>query len=340
MIPCYNAERSVKTAIGSITAQTHRRLQIIAVDDGSEDRTRDVLRSIAKQDRRVEIVDLGKNEGIVRALNSGIQCAVGDFIARMDADDFALPERLSEQLRWMAENKLDLCGTAILEYGLPLGWNRTFSFPPTPEEINAHLLFQNSIFHPTLLARREVFENFQYRAEYQYAEDYDLFARASACYRLGNHPAALLKYRRHRGQISQHKAANVQAARIRVQRELLAARGIECTAGEIAVHAMIRGSTSIIRISDLEAIEAWLSKLIRLHEDPVAQNVIRSQWIRACLRSGPLGLKAWRMFRGSPLYSQRPGSQIDAINVLFVTALRLAYQGVAFRTLARFALAG
>lgn len=304
------------------------------------DGTKDVLRLIAKQDRRIEILDLGKNEGIVRALNLGIQRATGEFIARMDADDFAHPERFAQQLKWLLDNKLDLCGSSIREYGIRFKWSRTSSSPVTSEEINAHLLFQNSIFHPTLLARREVFDTFQYRAEYQYAEDYDLFARASTCYRMGNHPAALLKYRRHRGQITQDKAACVQAARIRVQRELLAARGIKCSAEELAAHATIRGPASITRMSDLLAIEAWLTKLLRIHEDQIAQNVIRSQWVRACLRSGPLGLEAWQTFRRSSLYVEPLRARVDDINVLLVTTLRLAYQGTAFRTLARFAVTG
>src|SRR3954447_7753370 len=97
LMPCYNAERFLPEAIQSILDQTFRDFEFVIVDDGSTDNTRNVLRMFAEGDDRIRVID-NDHGGISGALNRGIQECRGEWIARMDGDDIALPDRLEKQI--------------------------------------------------------------------------------------------------------------------------------------------------------------------------------------------------------------------------------------------------
>ena len=97
LIPVYNAEKYIETALTSITKQSYKNLEILVFNDGSSDSSIDILRRLAAQDGRIVLHDSSINYGYVRHLNEGLAVAKGKYIARMDADDIALPERK----RWL-----------------------------------------------------------------------------------------------------------------------------------------------------------------------------------------------------------------------------------------------
>lgn len=336
VVPCFNAARWLPRALDSLVAQDHRELEVVAVDDGSTDATAAVLAAHAARDARIRVVTLPRNAGIVAALNRGLDEARGEFVARLDADDVAMPGRLRAQLEYLHAHGLDACGSWFVEFGQGLA--RTTCWPHAEGAVKAGLMFQNMICHPTLLARRGVFGRFRYREEYRLSEDYDLFARASAEFRLGNVPQALIRYRRHPGQATQARREAMEAVARRIRIETLVSRGHAPSADEQVLHNQVRAPASIASLEALHGIERWLTKLRDAHDGADARQVIASQWLRACIRAAPLGLAMWRAWRGSPLRAEAgAGARADA-DLLALALLRLDYAGAAFFWLRRLGL--
>src|SRR5690606_3941123 len=118
------------------------------------------------------------------------------------------PRRLERQLEALQSGQADLCGTWFQEFGD--GPPRAVRWPCGNEGLRAAMLFQNTICHPTVMAKREVFATFKYRNGYQLAEDYDLFVRALRKFRLANLPEVLLRYRRHKTQATRASRARME----------------------------------------------------------------------------------------------------------------------------------
>ncbi|HEX7139030.1 MAG TPA: glycosyltransferase family A protein [Vicinamibacterales bacterium] len=98
LVPVFNRERFVAEAIGSVVGQGFGDFELLLVDDGSTDRTGEILRELGRRDARVKVVTSEGNEGIPRALNKGLAHARGEYIARLDSDDLMMPERLAAQV--------------------------------------------------------------------------------------------------------------------------------------------------------------------------------------------------------------------------------------------------
>jgi hypothetical protein len=336
LIPCHNAAPWLDDAVQSIQRQTYRNVEILLYDDGSTDGSGEIIQRLASHDDRIFAMGGGANQGIVHALNAMLCAARGIYIARMDADDISLPQRLEQQLRFVESGRADLCGTWFQEFGG--GITRAVRWFASPDELRAALLFQNAICHPTVLARREVFEAFPYRESYNLAEDYDLFARASARFRLANMPEVLLRYRRHSQQATRLRRAKMEEVTRRIRIEALQAQGIEATQDEQNTHNLIRAPQSIRSLESLERIEDWLSKLVNLVEHPDAKRVVASQWVRAAVRAAPLGWKMWRKYRQSPLHALSGGRAGSDIDLALLAASRMDYASRAFDALRRFGL--
>ena len=200
ILPVYNGERFLRSALDSLLVQTFRDFEIIAVDDGSTDRSSEILKTCSLADPRVRVIKRA-NTGIVGALNDGIAAAAGEFIARMDTDDFSLPQRFEKQRAWLAAHPDCVAlGTDVL-YTDPEGAPLIQHHPAeTHEDIMAQLLAGNggALIHPTLMVRRRAMEAVgSYRLRYQWIEDLDLYLRLSDIGRLANLPEVHLHYRQH-----------------------------------------------------------------------------------------------------------------------------------------------
>ena len=112
ILPAYNAEKYIETAVTSILLQTFHDYELIVIDDGSTDRTYEIVTSLSDNDKRIRFVSR-ENRGLVSSLNEGLKLAKAPLIARMDADDIALPERFSEQVNYLNNHSDIVCvGTA------------------------------------------------------------------------------------------------------------------------------------------------------------------------------------------------------------------------------------
>ncbi len=123
-IPVYNAAAYVSEAIGSLLNQTHRNLKVLVFNDGSKDNRADIIRALHAQDPRLEFFDSGENFGYVAHLNRGLVLAQGKYIARMDADDIALSERLARQVAfWKLTPKWACAALGMILMTAPMLWS-------------------------------------------------------------------------------------------------------------------------------------------------------------------------------------------------------------------------
>jgi hypothetical protein len=214
----YNGQAFLLQAIESILAQTFPEFEFLIIDDGSTDKTTEILAGSASRDTRIRILR-HENKGRAASLNIGIGLAKGKYIARMDADDVAMPYRLAEQMDFMERHpEVGLLGGAVELIG-PMGRViRTVRPPLEDAEIKALMLRYNPMFHPTVVMRKELaLIAGGYRKALLDADDYDLWLRMSERSRLANLGKTMVQYRIHSDQVSirnlEHQTQCVLAAR-------------------------------------------------------------------------------------------------------------------------------
>lgn len=195
LLPVYNAAEFVKASVESILAQTFRHFEVIIINDGSTDDSLAIIESIS--DSRIKIFTQ-LNAGIAAALNKGIVLAKGKYIARQDADDISLPQRLEKQVKFLEENSsYGLVGgqaEIIDRSGKPA--NRFLKHAATNGKLQYDLLWNTPFVHPSLMIRKECFEKEGgFYTGKELFEDYDMWSRIALHYKLANIPEILLQYR-------------------------------------------------------------------------------------------------------------------------------------------------
>jgi hypothetical protein len=228
LLPVHDAERFLPEAVESILAQSFRDFELLAIDDGSRDGSAAILDEYARCDSRVRVVRR-PHAGLIATLNEGLALARGELIARMDADDVALPHRLELQVARLDADPTLLCVSCAYEVIDAKGRRIDVVCPPAqPEGILASLLEGASVLcHAAALYRRaSVLDVGGYDASARLAEDYDLWLRLAERGRLANLEEVGLRVRRHaasqsaQGEAEQREQTRRICARARRRRGL------------------------------------------------------------------------------------------------------------------------
>ena len=175
-MPCYNAERYIAQTLDSILNQTYEKFDLLIIDDGSTDKSRDILEGYIKKDKRVKLIENRKNRGIAYTRNRGLEICDCEYLALMDADDIAPPERLEKEIQFLEEHK-DIGAVGGLYQLIDSNGSKlhtSLKLVLSDAAIRANMLFFNPIANGSMMLRMEVVRknNLRYREENVALEDY------------------------------------------------------------------------------------------------------------------------------------------------------------------------
>lgn len=209
LLPCYNAEKTIDETLDSLARQTLIDFEVLAVDDGSTDATRVKLETWAARDPRFRVITQN-HAGVIAAANTGLTACGASYIARMDADDRAHPERLAQQVRYLdAHPEIAVVSSLVKAfpdedvregYRIYIKWLNSLV---TDEDIRREMFVESPLANPSIMMRRVWFEQMGGYREYGWPEDYDLWLRMyQADAKFAKIPEVLLEWRDHPARIT------------------------------------------------------------------------------------------------------------------------------------------
>ena len=318
LMPVYNGEDYLKEAIESILNQTFKDFEFLIINDGSTDKTLEILQSY--YDSRIKTINNEKNIGLTKSLNKGLHLSRGQYIARMDADDISLPKRLKEQKNFMDKNpEIGIVGAWIKTIGTQIGYVQ--KYPSDPEEIRMSLLFRGQLAHPSVMLRKSLVKkyNLYYDSNFKYSQDDELWIRASRYFPITNIEKVLLLYRIHEKRVSEvyHNIQKKNAEIVKINQ--LKNLGISSSKEELIIHQSINKPAYYKKEDFIDKVEVWLKKLkkqnkkTKFYQEKAFSKFISLRWLVICYVNTDIGFWAWKKFWNSSL-SQ--GIKIDRKSVV------------------------
>jgi len=286
LMPVYDAEAYLAEALESILAQTFGDFELIAVDDGSRDGSLAILESTAARDPRLHVI-ARPHAGIVSARNAALGVAQGQWLAVMDADDVAHPERLARQVAYLRSHPEISALGAEVEIIDPEGWPiRRLNVPLEHAAIDAALMRGrgDALVHPVATFRRKaLLAAGGYREGYDSVEDLDVYLRLAEHGRLANLPETLLRYRHHLRKTCNTRAGEHRRLANEVLRDARRRRGLDLASGcELPAPA-----------SDTPAIDYWCEWV---RQSVAGGNLATARkYAFAVLRQEPRRLRSWQL---------------------------------------------
>jgi glycosyltransferase involved in cell wall biosynthesis len=296
--------------VDSILAQTDPDLELLVIDDGSRDRTAEILASY--RDPRVRVHTHAVNRGLVATLNEGLDLADGKYLARLDADDVAHPRRFARQTAFLdAHPEIAVLGSDARNFGTGTS---SWRVPLEHATIRARLLFQNAFAHSAIMLRPDVLrrEGLRYDPTFPLAEDYALWVAVAERAGVANLPEKLVRFRMHPESVSHVGRPEQRRSVRRIRADQLARLGVEADEVALDLHEAIATGVFTPSAEFLDRADAWIQGLrafgARLGPGGEAALVRETafRWGRVCRRSRTLGLFALRRFRASPLHREAP----------------------------------
>jgi glycosyltransferase involved in cell wall biosynthesis len=320
LLAVHDGETYVRTALESVLRQTVSDLELVVVDDGSTDATPDVIAGV--RDARVRVIRNEAQLGLAGSLNRGLEEARGRYVARMDADDVALPRRLERQLaRIGATPGTVILGTSVCAIGDNGAPGAVHSMPAAAAGVRWHLLFSSPFFHPTVLVDREHLDRhgLRYDPSFLESEDYDLWARALAIGDGANLSEPLVLYRVHAGQASQARRALQRTHQLDVARREITRLAPQLSAREIDL-AWSLGVGERVEASSIEEAESAYAELARTFRSglPATSGSIGDALAHPLVRS------ARQAAGGARLSLLRRALELDPLLPIHATAARVA----------------
>lgn len=267
----------LKSAFESLFRQSYQNVELIVIDDASNESCKLVLKELCDNRPNVKIVHNDINQGLTKSLNIGLQLAKGEFIARMDADDIATPDRLGKQVDFLnIHQDIAIVGTGVVSFG-----NEHIFMSPafglSDQEAKCLLFFSSTLCHPSVMIRKCFLEkyNLSYDENVLKAQDYDLWERASIYGKLVVLSDVLLYYRVHAAQITSQKRDEQNKAADIIRKRRLARLGIIPTDREYRYHKLL--SCGVDTSVTTKEMESWVKKILKGNEE---KHLVESQHLR------------------------------------------------------------
>jgi glycosyltransferase involved in cell wall biosynthesis len=308
ILPVYNAGPYLAEAIESILNQTLRELELIIIDDLSTDDSLAVARRYqAQEPQRVQVLASPVNRSY--ADNRGHELARGRYIAKMDADDIALPQRLQVQADFLdAHPEVDLTSSFLEAFGASA---TVYEYPVSADEVRAFLLFNMPVGNPTVFFRRSLLTEKGLRYDEDildtFGEDYEFIGRVAQVATIVNQPQVLLRYRTfpaaHKADVHARRTAKSSQIRERLLRQA----GFAFSARELHVHNTIAHYPFELGDITLPEAHAWLESLARQNESlgytapDALRKVLAARWFWTCYHNPDPRTDNYRAYFGQAL---------------------------------------
>jgi glycosyltransferase involved in cell wall biosynthesis len=259
LVAVHNGEAYVRTALASVLGQTFSDLELVVVDDASSDRTPAILAAIG--DPRMRVIHSEAQLGLAASLNRGLDEARGRYVARLDADDVAMPRRIERQLaRLRATPDVAVVGSAVLELVDASRVGAVHAMPTPSQEVRWAALFSSPFFHPAVVVDRDVLDRHElrYDTSFEESEDYDLWSRLLEFADGDNVPDPLVLYRVHPEQASQRRRELQRECQLRVARRAIAALAPHLSPEEVELAWRVGVGEAVEPASTQPALDAYL----------------------------------------------------------------------------------
>lgn len=286
LMSVYNEpEEWMREAIDSILGQTFTDFEFIIVNDNPERKlNREVLSDYAKQDKRIVILENEENIGLTKSLNKGLKVAKGKYIARMDADDISLPERLKKQVDFMENHeKVIVCGSEVRYFGCRNHIQNDWIYE-NDYNIKAQLLFGSCFIHPTVIIRKSILITYhiQYDENYKQAQDYRLWEMLVNYGEFYNIKIPLLRYRLSNQQITARLGINqseyARIIRQRIVEKWLKDNEIDVTISDAIDFNTLKSIRRNLQNAGIKANDAYYNVFIRMLYSSLESNRIKVLW--------------------------------------------------------------
>ena len=197
LVATYNSQDFIKETLDSLLKQTYKNIEIVVCDDASSDNTLSIVKRYLEKDKRIRIIENEKNLGISLNMNNGIRQCRGEYIAILDADDWAYPYRIEEQVKIMETDRdIVLCSGYMHICDEDLEIQTLREYPLEDKDIRKAIVRYNPISHPASMWRRSaMLKTSLYNERFPINRDYDLLVRISEFGKYKNIPKPLIKYR-------------------------------------------------------------------------------------------------------------------------------------------------
>ena len=298
IMPVYDGESHPKEAIDSILNQTFTDFEFLIINDGSTDRSEEII--LSYPDDRIKYIHNTVNLGIVKTLNKGIEKASRKYIARMDADDIAMPYRFEKQVAFMEANPdIAASGSNILKlYQNDIQHTKPSLIELEDKFLKIRSLFYTAFWHPTMILRTKVLKDhdLKYRSDYKYTQDKALWIDVSKYGELANLAEPLLYYRVHDKQVSTRYFGEQYAISMTITREALKDIGMDMNSFSDRIVGYIAYPQRCEDVRDLYELDLFLDKSVSLfsagpnYDTEEVISFMRKQLLNTLLKSQNIGL--------------------------------------------------
>lgn len=242
----YNGEQYLEEAISSVLSQSFDDFEFIIIDDGSTDRSANIITQFCLKDERVKFYQNENNVGLTKSLNKGLRCARGRFVARQDADDISVPDRFQLQINMLKnDSSLGIIGSAARKIKRDGSIGGIYYVPETKGLVQWESLFRNPFFHSSVMIRSEILKRDKlfYNETIKYGQDYELWSRLLRKSSGINISSALIQYRVHEKQISNDRFESQQEIADRIGKARLEELGLQVDLHEMRCLRLIMGNS-------------------------------------------------------------------------------------------------
>ena len=270
LMPVYNAGQYIAQAIESIISQSFKDWELILINDGSTDNSESVV--MQYEDDRIYYIKNAENLRLIKTLNKGIDYCDGQYIARMDADDICLPDRLKQQVDFLdSHTDYLMCGTSasvIDNSGKKTGKIHNLT---DNSYLQISLLFSPSFIHPSMMIRKEILQQNKYDEAYKHVEDYELWCRIARQGKIANIDKELLEYRWHDSNVSVLHSKVQDELKDKIIKEELKRLDITPTDNELYCHKITfrlynLGNRQNTTVDIYQDVSNWFCKLIQQNQ--------------------------------------------------------------------------